>query len=410
MMKRVMWFEVTEPSGYRNSSSVIAGWQDSLEKIVVSENIELIIVFEDKTGTLKTKKCGNVSYVPISTHLSLIDRITSRFSWEPLKKKILQIAPVIVNQYNPDVIQVFGTEWPFGLIAASTGVPVVVHIQGSMVPYNNAYYPPNYSLCSQLLYLAPNVKKMLKVLCDYYKTKSREKIEKQVWRTVKYYMGRTAWDSALAHVMHKDCCYYHVDEALRPCFFVEAKCWKPSKTMKLISTGCSSFWKGPEMMLKTAKILKEMGFDFEWIVAGNMPAHLKKFVERKEKTTFEQNNIRLVGFMNASSLIEKLTESTCYVHTAYIENSPNSICEAQVLGVPVVSTNVGGISTLLEDYDNSIMVPANDPWQMAYAIVHFYGNSTKMRISNEGALLRHSPENIKLQLLNAYDRIVEEGR
>lgn len=164
------------------------------------------------------------------------------------------------------------------------------------------------------------------------------------------------------------------------------------------------------MMLKTAKILKEMGCDFEWIVAGNMPAYLKKCVERKEKTTFAQNNVKLVGFVGAESLIEKLIESTCYVHTAYVENSPNSICEAQVLGVPVVSTNVGGISTLLDNYENSVMVPANDPWQMAYAIVQVYENSTKMNVSNDSVLLRHNPENIKKQLLRAYDCMMEYGR
>ena len=67
---RVLWFEVTEPSGYRNSSLVIAGWQDSLEKILASEDIELIVAFEDKTGSLEVKKNGNVTYVPISTKQS----------------------------------------------------------------------------------------------------------------------------------------------------------------------------------------------------------------------------------------------------------------------------------------------------------------------------------------------------
>ena len=409
-MKRIMWFEVTEPSGYRNSSSVIAGWQDSLEKIIVSEDVELVVVFGDKSGKQEVKKRENVTYVPVSTRFSLVDRIADRFSWEPLKRKILQTVPAIVEQYKPDLIQVFGTEWPFGLIAEYTDVPVAVHIQGSMIPYNNAYYPPNYSLSSQVLGLFPNAKKMFRVICDYYKTKSRGRIEGQVWKAVKYYMGRTAWDSALAHVLHKDCVYFHVEEALRPCFLSTSKRWKPCQTMRLISTGCSSFWKGPEMMLKTAKILKEMGCDFEWIVAGNMPAYLKKCVERNEKTTFAQNNVKLVGFVGAESLIEKLIESTCYVHTAYVENSPNSICEAQVLGVPVVSTNVGGISTLLDNYENSVMVPANDPWQMAYAIVQVYENSTKMKVSNDSVLLRHNPENIKKQLLRAYDCMMEHGR
>ena len=79
-MKRIMWFEVTEPSGYRNSSSVIAGWQDSLEKIIVSEDVELVVVFGDKSGKQEVKKRENVTYVPVSTRFSLVDRIADRFS------------------------------------------------------------------------------------------------------------------------------------------------------------------------------------------------------------------------------------------------------------------------------------------------------------------------------------------
>ena len=133
-------------------------------------------------------------------------------------------------------------------------------------------------------------------------------------------------------------------------------------------------------------------------------------MEKKEKATFEQNNVKLAGFMDAEALIDLLTGSTCYVHTAYIENSPNSICEAQVLGVPVVSTNVGGISTLLDGYENSVLVPANDPWQMASAIMRIYESSQNMQVSNEKVKRRHSPDNIKRELLNAYRSIAGQER
>ena len=407
---RVLWFEVTEPSGYRNSSLVIAGWQDSLEKILASEDIELIVAFEDKTGSLEVKKNGNVTYVPISTRQSILDRFIGRFSWKPMMKGLLEKMPSVVECYKPDLIQVFGTEWPFGLVAKCTKVPTVVHIQGSMVPYNNALFPPNYSLSSQLLYTFPNIKKMFRFFCDYCKTKSRESIERQVWGVVEYYMGRTDWDWSLSQILHKGCKYFHVEEALRPIFLSTDKVWKPSKKMRLVSTGISSFWKGPEMMLKTARILKEMDCDFEWVVAGNMPRHIKKYVENKEKATFEQNNVNLAGFMGAEALLDLLTESTCYVHTAYIENSPNSICEAQVLGVPVVSTNVGGISTLLEGYENSVLVPANDPWRMASAIMRIYESSQNIKVLNEKVKQRHNPENIKRELLNAYRSIAGQKR
>ena len=104
---------------------------------------------------------------------------------------------------------------------------------------------------------------------------------------------------------------------------------------------------------------------------------LKNAVEKKLKTTFEENNVSFLGFTKPDDLTKILCESTMYVHTAYIENSPNSVCEAQCLGVPIISTNVGGISSLVEDGKQGILVPANDPWQMANSIIEL-SNDTKI--------------------------------
>lgn len=103
------------------------------------------------------------------------------------------------------------------------------------------------------------------------------------------------------------------------------------------------------MMLKTANVLKNMGVDFTWKVAGQLDPLMKKVVENKEHLKFSDCNIEILGYVSAEQLANILTDSSIYVHTAYIENSPNSICEAQVLGLPIISTHVGGIATLVED-------------------------------------------------------------
>ena len=103
------------------------------------------------------------------------------------------------------------------------------------------------------------------------------------------------------------------------------------------------------MMLKTACMLRRLGVEFEWNVVGAMPNEYRMLVERTEGSTFAEAGITLFGPVDANQLIDLLCNATMYVHTAYIENSPNSLCEAQILGVPIVSTYVGGISTLLAE-------------------------------------------------------------
>jgi glycosyltransferase involved in cell wall biosynthesis len=58
-----------------------------------------------------------------------------------------------------------------------------------------------------------------------------------------------------------------------------------------------------------------------------------------------------------------------FLNTSNVDNTPLSVIEAMALGLAVVSTNVGGMSYLIEDGVDGILVPPNEPQAMAEAIV-----------------------------------------
>lgn len=413
---KVLWFEVTTPQRYKDNGIVYGGWQDSLERIVCTcTDVKLTISFIGERNNAGRKQVGNIDYIPMNLNYSFKDKIWNKFTNATEISHIEREMQKVVEQVQPDLIQVFGTEWPFGRIAKFTKIPVVVHIMGSLIPYMNAQYPPFFSyndLWKSYDFLKP--KQCLDAFLNHIKGKGCEKQEKEIWNHVKYYMGRTQWDCALSRVMHPGRSYFHVDEALRETFLHGNNKWKGigNRKIRLISTGCSSFWKGPDMLLKVAKVLTDLNVDFEWQVAGYMSPILRKTVEKKLKTSFEENHVTFLGFTKPEALTNILCESTMYVHTAYVENSPNSICEAQCLGLPIVSTNVGGISSLVENGEEGILVPANDPWQMADAIMELASDKDKMlsfSVKNMSrALKRHDDEKIREELLNCYQTILEE--
>ncbi len=413
IIMKILWFEVTTPSQYTGQGLVIGGWQDSLERIVrTCPDIELYIAFESQWPQEK-KVIDGVTYIPLNVAYTLEEKKRAERNWQVNAEKLIPEIRKAVEEISPDLIQVFGTEWPFGIIAEYTDIPVVVHIQGAIVSYNNALFPPRYNFFDVVREIGwTHPKRIRKAWYNHKFDLSRLEIELRVWKAVKYYMGRTNWDYALSEVMHPGRKYFHVEEALRPHFIRGNIRWNPSVggKLRLISTGCSNFWKGPDMLIKCANILKGLGIDFEWNVAGYMPDSLRHIVEKKECMSFEENNVKFLGYIQPEELIQYLRTSTIYVHTAYVENSPNSICEAQCIGIPIISTNVGGISTLLRDGEEGILVPANDPWQMAYAIKELYGNKHKMinfsETAKTTALRRHNDINIKQQLLEVYRKLI----
>lgn len=412
---KVLWFNVTLPSRFKKDGPVVGGWQDSLENIVRSvPGIELTIAFETRDDSERKRNIDGVCYYPICVHFSCIEKIKDLYSWDVHAKKMLEGALKVVADVSPDVVHIFGTEWPWGLVAEYVRIPVVIHIQGALVPYMNAFYPPGYSFEKEILKNCYNPKRIIGIICRHLKRRSWERLERKTWSCVSNYMGRTCWDKAITEAMHPGASYFHVDEAIRPFFFNSSKCWKGYEggKVKLISTGCSSFWKGPDMLLKTAHALKKMGVCFEWKVVGNIPENILKFVEKTEKMSFEDNNVSFLGFVGPEVLVEELCESSIYIHTAYIENSPNSICEAQLIGLPIVCTHVGGIETLLQDA--GVLVPANDPWRMAYEIKLLQNDLNRMfdfsSKSKKIALARHNPDAIVKQLKACYDSVIFEKK
>lgn len=410
---KILWFEISIPAAYSSSKLPVMGWQDSLEEMVKGrEDIELTISFEAPMGSVP-KTINGIKYIPICTHYNWLERQRMSYSYDVIIDKIIPKCVDVVNAIRPDVIHVFGNEWPFGLVAEYVDVPVIIHIQGSIIPYNNALYPPKYNHFDMIRTAGLNIRKQFRLWKDEHKNESRKLMEERTWKAVKYYMGRTSWDYALSKILSPESMYFHVEEALRPFILNYGQKWRgyDGGKVKLVTTGMWNFWKGPDMLLKTAKILLESNVDFEWKVAGGIEPQIKKTVERKEQCSFADCNVEILGFQNPESLCELLCNSTMYVHTAYIENSPNSICEAQLLGLPIVSTNVGGISSLVKYGEEGLLVPANDPWQMAYAIISLAENYNEMRKYSDNNVLRarerHSKENIFNQLMEAYKMVLK---
>lgn len=407
---KVLWFEISVPGKFKGDKTPVSGWQDSLEQIVrTCKDIDLTIAFEGTKG-MAPKEVDGVKYIPLVPHYSFWDIKYRNHSnrWNRANK-VVPLAVKCIEEVQPDLIHVFGTEWEFGQVAKYTYIPVVIHMQGCIAPYNDALFPPGYSISDRILQAGCNIKRQWDIWRDRKYLDTWEDMERSNFKAVANYMGRTEWDRQLVEIFHPGAQYFHVEEALRPSFIESSEVWKPktgSHKLRLITTGCSSHWKGMDTLLKTAHVLKEQGVAFEWLVAGNMGA-LRQEIEKKEHLCFADNNVNILGFTGPDALKSLLLSADMYVHTAYIDNSPNSICEAQYLGLPIIATNVGGISSLVIDGKEGKLVPANSCYNMAYEIMTLAKDADRQKMYSENgkehARKRHEPENILNQLLECYN-------
>ena len=320
----------------------------------------------------------------------------------------------VVKQSQPDIIHIHGTEESFGLISDYIrDIPIVFSIQGMITPYKEKFFsgiPKEYAYKFDSLYdkvKGVGIKNLYQSFCY------RAEREKQYLSQANYIFGRTFWDKDCTLTLNPERKYYVVNEILRPEFY--KKKWKgffSDDKIKIVSTISGGIYKGMETVLKAACLLKQYGnLKFEWHIAGYTSS--TKWVRICEKMTgilAKDCNIVFHGRIDAEPLSDLLCKSDIYVHVSHIENSPNSVCEAMILGMPVIASYAGGTASLLKHEEDGILYQDGDPYVLAGAIIEMQQNPTMAykyaQTAREHALNRHDKKQIVKEVIEGYSDII----
>jgi glycosyltransferase involved in cell wall biosynthesis len=416
---KVLWFTTT-PSLYDLDTHYYhgCGWISSLERLIsLKGDIELGVSFYHKTDSKKVIK-NDTSYYPIKIKRqrnnpikAIIGNWIGTIDHLNLENKYLEV----IHDFKPDIIHVFGTENAYTEICQITNIPVVVHMQGLINPIVNAYYPVNQSKLSFLM----SPKLIFDALFGtsqnfiFKKFRNIAKQEVKYFRHTHYILGRTHWDKMLAKLYNPEIHYFHIDEVLRPEFYeaVVISHKKESYKFQIISTLSPTIYKGIDLVLKTAKQLRQLSnIDFQWQIVGlEENDKLLKHFEKTEGINHKDVGVACCGKKGPSEIIELLQKSDVYVHPSYIDNSPNSLCEAQMLGLPVIACNVGGVSTLIRHQVDGFLIPSNGVFELVHFLKLLQGNiELALEIGHEArkiAMQRHNPDKIVAEILNVYNAI-----
>lgn len=407
---RILWFSVT-PSLFNPHTNEHngGGWIASLEKIVrMEENIQLGVAFEFPDGHFRYDK-GSVVYYPIQYN---------KRSWikkwlnNPNEKEKAKYYLKIIEDFKPDLIQIFGSENDFELICQYTQIPVVIHMQGCIPPYHNALFPVGMNSSDFFFHKGLSLQRRIIGIRSEPAFHKRAEQEIKTIQNCYFFMGRTEWDKNLINLFNPNAIYFHCEEALRDSFMNNDKQWNLQKSdkVRIISVISNPWYKGVDLILKTAQLLKRFtDLDFQWQVYGVQNI---RFYEHKYKIKAVDVNVTTMGTASKEELVNALCNATCYVHPSYIDNSPNSLCEAQVLGVPVLATHVGGISSLIKDGKTGILFPANAPYTLA-ALIKRINIDKKLVLqlsysARQQAIERHNPNIIRERLLEIYKQILNQ--
>lgn len=418
---KILWFSNTPANGIRHfdNESVKGGWLQSFDELI-QDKIELHVAFY-YPGHFSSFKYGKTTYHPISRKNWKMFSVKATLFNTIVHKEDLGIYTAIIQKVQPDLIHIHGTENPFGYLLQAVDVPVVISIQGIINVYLHkfsiAFDDQNLNTNSKTIrdgvkhYLFRenflNAKKVFR---------SMQKRESEILRNATHIIGRTSWDRRVTNILAPFSKYYHSDELMRISFYKNI--WQARKAgdrFIIFTTNDNNPYKGFETICETVLLLNQLKFDVEWRVAGIASGDLiVKVVKKKLGKRFPFKNLILIGKQPEKTILQNLLDANLYVMPSHIENSPNNLCEAMMLGLPCLSTFAGGTESLLENNVTGILIQDGDPWSMAGSIVEIKANYeaaiARGKRAREAALIRHDHNRNIENLLGIYTSIIHNFR
>lgn len=277
------------------------------------------------------------------------------------KRRIKRVTDYLRDTVGPtssapfDLLHIHGTEQQYPVMAAGLKLPKVISAQGFVTEYYR--YLPN----------RPDYRHASWAVASYY--------EKRYAPTVRHYIGRTHWDKSIIRKLHPNAVIHHNWELMRPVFYNPIAPPGSQSPNALLFVGGLQDIKGIRETLRALSLLRER-WPLRLIVTGHgdKPA-LLDLIELLNLTNIPEDAVEHRGMLNGDQLWAAYSDAFCLVHPSYIDNSPNSVCEAQLAGLPVVASDVGGVSSLVEDGQTGLLTSLA-PADIASAVDQLWENTS----------------------------------
>lgn len=346
-MKQVLWLA----SWYPNSLDKFDGDFIQRQATAVALYCKVHVIYIKKDPRLKTDEeavditeTGNLTeqiiyYNAVETGIGVIDRLLSH-------KKYLQHAKRAVAEYiqvngNPDVVHVHVTmkagilalwiknKWGVKYIITEHWTGYFTESKPSVNDYNWYQKKLNKNILDQAALLLP--------------------VSANLGETISQQYSDTPW-KVIPNV---------VDTTL---FFLDNL---KTDAFTFVHVSYMSYQKNPEGILQAAKLLKEKGYAFKLEMIGNDDAEL---IEMAEAYGLNNEDVQFRASVSYAEVAGYMQQAAALVLFSRFENLPCVVLEALCCGLPVISSNVGGIAEVVNE-SNGILVKSEDTNQLVLAMI-----------------------------------------
>ena len=365
-------------------------------------------------------KTGNITCYSFRENLTTPEKYEIELE-KPLKE--------ILADFTPDIIHIFGSEYPHAL--AITNVckernRILLTIQGLCGKIAKTYTEgiPTEVVQGETF---RDIVKHDSITQQQEKFAIRGKHEQLLFTLIKNVTGRTRFDHETALELNRNIKYYHLNESMRESFYTGR--WNSSECKRysiFLSQGDYPI-KGFHYILEALPRLIFKYPETRLYVAGNdiigdtAGADMMNILKRKIKISSYgkylkslimsnqlEDKVTMLGPLDELAMKNQFLKSSVFICPSIIENSPNALCEAMLLGMPVVAAATGGITSLIDDGKDGLLYEPGNIRDLSAAIEIAWDLETSEKIAAgaaERAKKTHNRIINYMRLWEIYDEI-----
>lgn len=410
-MKRIMWLcptplsEIQKELGVRTYG---AGWLQGIsDQLRRRQDIELHYAFpQRKTKKLWRKEQNNIMFWGFYNNSSKGYQLDAE-----RRKRIV----ALINQIRPDIIHIFGTEEAHArecVEVAPDAIKVLVSTQGLLSEYAKAY-AKKIPIWNRLLRVGP-AGSLLEEQWQFFRGGCNERAMLMQTQNV---IGRTIWDKRCVQKLNPKCRYFYCSETLRAPFYEGRWDIGTANRHSIYVSQAHYPIKGFHVFLKALTEVIKHYPDTQVYVAGGKEAFQTdnaygRYIDRLMTQHDLHNRIHVLGPLAAEEVKAQMLSSHVMAMPSLMENSPNSMGEAMLLGTPVVAAKVGGVPSLARHEKEALLYSNHSAAKLAECIERIFANDDlAQRLSQGGrkraAKLYDRAGNLE-QLLKIYETVFAE--
>lgn len=317
----------------------------------------------------------------------------------------------IVDDFDPDIIQVWGSENPFKLLPFRTGKKAIriLTVQGVLGSISSHILR---GLSVQEILSTIGIREILtnRSLLSIKRYFQKEaKIEERILNSADFIITQSEWTESQITPLINSAGFLRVRPVLRDSFLQCDKWTMFSHSNPIIySASWGHSLKATHVLIKAISIVKKTVPDVELRIAGATGRRdwlgdgYLRLILRMIKRLGLESNVRWLGAIDAPTIVKNLQEASVFVNTSFIESYSLVLAEAMSVGTPCVVSYAGAMPELAEPGKEALFFTPGDYKQCAYQILKLLQNSQLAHKISINAIQRSNNRENGLDFVRAH--------